>query len=228
MKKLTILSGAGISAESGIKTFRDGDGLWENHNVTDVASPEGWRKDRALVLEFYNQRRRQLHEVHPNEAHHLLAELEKYFDVQIITQNIDDLHERAGSTNILHIHGELFKSCSCNDKSLIYEQKDDINLGDKAGDGAQLRPFIVWFGEDVPLYSVAREKVKDADILIVIGTSLQVYPAAGLIHEIKDDCLLIVINPNETEFGYGKRAVVMKENATKGMKLLFDKLVNMA
>ncbi|WP_426476526.1 SIR2 family NAD-dependent protein deacylase [Chryseobacterium sp. CBSDS_008] len=228
MKKLTILSGAGISAESGIKTFRDGDGLWENHNVTDVASPEGWRKDRALVLEFYNQRRRQLHEVQPNEAHQLLAELEKYFDVQIITQNIDDLHERAGSTNILHIHGELFKSCSCNNKSLVYEQKEDINIGDKAEDGAQLRPFIIWFGEDVPLYQSAREIIREADILLVIGTSLQVYPAAGLIHDIKDDCLLIVINPNETGFGYGQRAVVMKETATQGMKLLFDKLVNLA
>lgn len=228
MKKLTILSGAGISAESGIKTFRDGDGLWENHNVTDVASPEGWRRDRALVLEFYNQRRRQLHEVQPNEAHQLLAELETYFDVQIITQNIDDLHERAGSTKILHIHGELFKSCSCNNKSLIYEQKEDINIGDKAEDGAQLRPFIVWFGEDVPLYQKAKEIVKEANILLVIGTSLQVYPAAGLIHDIKDDCLLIVINPNETGFGYGQRAVVMKETATQGMKLLFDKLINLA
>ena len=210
MKKLTILSGAGISAESGIKTFRDSDGLWENHNVTDVASPEGWQKDRELVLEFYNQRRRQLHEVEPNNAHKLIADLEKYFDVQIVTQNIDDLHERAGSTNILHIHGELFKSCSCDDKNLIYEQKTDINLGDKAEDGAQLRPFIVWFGEDVPLYQKAQEIVKDSDILLVIGTSLQVYPAAGLIHEIKDDCLLIVINPNETGFGYGQSSVVMK------------------
>ncbi|WPO91117.1 SIR2 family NAD-dependent protein deacylase [Chryseobacterium sp. HR92] len=228
MKKLTILSGAGISAESGIKTFRDGDGLWENHNVTDVASPEGWRKERALVLEFYNQRRRQLHEVQPNEAHQLLAELEKHFEVQIITQNIDDLHERAGSTNILHIHGELFKSCSCSNKKLIYDQKKDINIGDKAEDGAQLRPFIVWFGEDVPLYQNAREIVRESDILLVIGTSLQVYPAAGLIHDIKDDCLLIVINPNETGFGYGQRAVVMKETATRGMKLLFDKLVNLA
>lgn len=228
MKKLTILSGAGISAESGIQTFRDGDGLWENHNVTDVASPEGWRRDRALVLEFYNQRRRQLHEVEPNDAHRLIADLEKHFEVQIITQNIDDLHERAGSTHILHIHGELFKSCSCNNKSLIYEQKEDINIGDKAEDGAQLRPFIVWFGEDVPLYQTAREIVKNSDILLVIGTSLQVYPAAGLIHEIKDDCLLIVINPNETGFGYGQRAVVMKETATRGMKLLYDKLVNLA
>ncbi|REC44756.1 SIR2 family NAD-dependent protein deacylase [Chryseobacterium pennipullorum] len=228
MKKLAILSGAGISAESGIQTFRDGDGLWENHNVMDVASPEGWRKDSALVLEFYNQRRRQLHEVQPNKAHQLLAELEKHFDVQVITQNIDDLHERAGSTHILHIHGELFKSCSCKNKDLIYDQKEDINIGDKAEDGAQLRPFIVWFGEDVPLYQTAREIVKESDILLVIGTSLQVYPAAGLIHDIKDDCLLIVINPNETGFGYGQRAVVMKETATRGMEILFDKLVNLA
>ncbi|RNA61047.1 NAD-dependent deacylase [Chryseobacterium nematophagum] len=227
MKKLTILSGAGISAESGIQTFRDGDGLWENHNVTDVASPEGWRKDRALVLEFYNQRRRQLHEVKPNDAHQLIADLEKHFHIEIITQNIDDLHERAGSSKILHIHGELFKSCSCNNKDLIYEQKNDINIGDKAEDGAQLRPFIVWFGEDVPLYQTAREIVKDTDILLVIGTSLQVYPAAGLIHEIKDDCLLIVINPNETGFGYGQRAIVIKETATKGMKLLYDKLLDL-
>ncbi len=228
MKKLTILSGAGISAESGIQTFRDGNGLWENHNVIDVASPEGWRKDRELVLEFYNQRRRQLHEVEPNDAHQLIAELEKHFEVQIITQNIDDLHERAGSSNILHLHGELFKSCSCNNKSLIYEQKEDIKIGDKAEDGAQLRPFIVWFGEEVPLMKEAEKHAKEADIFIVIGTSLQVYPAAGLIHDIKDDCLLIVINPNETGFGYGQRAVVMKETATQGMKLLFDKLVNLA
>ena len=226
MKKLVILSGAGISAESGIKTFRDGDGLWENHSITDVASPEGWKKDKALVLEFYNQRRRQLHEVEPNEAHQLVAELEKHFDVQIITQNVDDLHERAGSSKILHLHGELFKSCSCNNKNLIYEQKEDINIGDKAEDGAQLRPFIVWFGEDVPLMSEAIQFAKKADIFLVIGTSLQVYTAAGLLNDIKDDCLLIVINPNETGFGYGKRAVVMKETATEGMKKLFNQLLS--
>jgi len=228
MKKLTILTGAGISAESGIKTFRDGDGLWENHSITDVASPEGWRKDRALVLEFYNQRRRQLHEVEPNDAHRLIADLEKYFEVQIITQNIDDLHERAGSSNILHLHGELFKSCSCSNKSLIYEQRKDIKIGDKGEDGAQLRPFIVWFGEDVPLMKEATKKVKEADIFLVIGTSLQVYPAAGLLHDINDDCLLIVINPNETGFGYGQRAVLMKETATNGMRILFDKLISLA
>ena len=228
MKKLTILTGAGISAESGIKTFRDGDGLWENHNITDVASPEGWQKDKSLVLEFYNQRRRQLHEVEPNEAHLLLAELEKYFDVQIITQNIDDLHERADSTNILHLHGELFKSCSCENKNLIYEQKSDINLGENAEDGAQLRPFIVWFGVDVPLMREATIMAQEADIFLVIGTSLQVYPAAGLLHDIKDDCLLIVVNPNETGFGYGQRAVVIKETATQGMKLLFKELLSLA
>lgn len=228
MKKLTILSGAGISAESGIKTFRDGDGLWENHSITDVASPEGWHKDRALVLEFYNQRRRQLHEVAPNDAHKLLAKLEQYFHVQIITQNIDDLHERAGSKNIIHLHGELFKSCSCNNKDLIYDQKTDILIGDKAEDGAQLRPFIVWFGEEVPMMEKATQLVREADVFLVIGTSLQVYPAAGLIHEIKDGCHLFVINPNETNFGYGKRAVVMKETATQGMKLLFEKLKNLA
>jgi len=227
MKKLTILSGAGISAESGIKTFRDSDGLWENHDVTEVASPDGWRKNRELVLEFYNQRRRQLHEVQPNEAHKLLAELEKYFEVQIITQNIDDLHERAGSSNVLHLHGELFKSCSCNNKSLVYEQKGDIKIGDKAEDGAQLRPFIVWFGEDVPMMTEAMKITRESDIFLVIGTSLQVYPAAGLLQDIKDDCLLVVINPDNS-MSFGKRAVVINETATRGMKLLFDKLVNMA
>ncbi|MBB4806970.1 NAD-dependent deacetylase [Chryseobacterium defluvii] len=227
MKKLTILSGAGISAESGIQTFRDSNGLWENHSVTEVASPQGWRNNRELVLEFYNQRRRQLHEVEPNDAHKLLAELEKYYEVQIITQNIDDLHEKAGSSKVLHLHGELFKSCSCNNKNLIYEQKEDIKIGDKAADGAQLRPFIVWFGEDVPLMKEAARHAKEADIFLVIGTSLQVYPAAGLLQDIKDTCLLIVINPDDS-MGYGKRAVVMKETATTGMKILFDKLVNMA
>ncbi|KQR95261.1 NAD-dependent deacylase [Chryseobacterium sp. Leaf180] len=227
MKKLTILSGAGISAESGIKTFRDGDGLWENHRVEDVASPEGWRKNPELVLDFYNERRRQLHEVHPNKAHFLLAELEKYFDVQIITQNIDDLHERAGSTKVLHLHGELFKSCSERNKNQIFDQKEDIKLGNLAPDGHQLRPFIVWFGEEVPAMTEALEMTSHADIFLVIGTSLQVYPAAGLVHEINDSCFLIVINPNETDFGYGKRAVVLKETATKGMQILFDKLLDM-
>ena len=225
MKKLTILSGAGISAESGIKTFRDSDGLWENHNVTDVASPEGWQKDRELVLEFYNQRRRQLHEVEPNNAHKLIADLEKHFDVQIVTQNIDDLHERAGSTNILHIHGELFKSCSCNDKSLVYEQKSDINLGDKAEDGAQLRPFIVWFGEDVPLYQKAQEIVKNSDILIVIGTSLQVYPAAGLINYTRENILIYYIDPNPASISNAPGNLkVIATTGSNGMKIVAKEL----
>ncbi len=220
MKKIVVLTGAGISAESGIKTFRDSNGLWENHDVMEVASPQGWRKDRELVLEFYNQRRRQLHEVEPNEAHHILAELEAHFEVEIITQNIDDLHERAGSTNIMHLHGELFKSRSSNNKKYVYEQKGDINIGDKAEDGAQLRPHIVWFGEDVPMIPKAAEIVKTADFLIVIGTSMQVYPAAGLVNYMPDDCQLIVINPDDTDFNFGGSAVVMKEKAVRGMQLL--------
>lgn len=224
MKKLVIFTGAGISAESGIQTFRDSDGLWENHDVRDVASPEGWRKDRELVLEFYNQRRRKMSEAEPNQAHFLVAELEQYFDVQIITQNIDDLHERAGSTKILHLHGEMKKACSCRDKNLVYNWEKDINIGDKAEDGAQLRPFIVWFGEDVPLMNKAVKLTKEADIFLVIGTSLQVYPAAGLLQDIKNDCLLIVINPDDS-LSYGKRAVVIKEPATKGMEKLFPLLV---
>lgn len=225
MKKLTILSGAGISAESGIKTFRDSNGLWENHRVEDVASPEGWRKNPSLVLDFYNQRRKQLLEVKPNEAHFLLAELEKHFEVQIITQNVDDLHERAGSTNVLHLHGELLKSCSSQNKNLVYPQTTDISINDKAEDGSPLRPFIVWFGEEVPLMEKAQKIAQESDIFVVIGTSLQVYPAAGLVHDIKDDCLLIVINPQETEFGYGKSVVVIKEPATIGVQLLYDELI---
>ena len=225
MKTLVVLTGAGISAESGIRTFRDSDGLWENHDVMEVASPKGWRKDRALVLEFYNQRRRQLKEVKPNKAHELLHELEQYFNVQIITQNIDDLHERTGSTSILHLHGELKKSRSSNNPSLIYPQEGDINLGDKAEDGAQLRPHIVWFGEDVPLIPEAAELVSKADILLIIGTSMQVYPAAGLVNYISDDCQLIVINPDDTDYNYGKKVVHIKEKAIKGMEILYKVLL---
>lgn len=228
MKKLVVLSGAGISAESGIKTFRDSNGLWENHNISEVASPEGWKKNPTLVLDFYNQRRQQLHEVQPNEAHFLLAELEKLFNVHIITQNVDDLHERAGSTNVLHLHGELLKSCSSINKNLIYEQINDIHMGDKAKDGSQLRPFIVWFGEDVPLMDEAIKITASADLFLVIGTSLQVYPAAGLLHDIKSTCRLFVINPNDTDFNYNKRALLIKENATTGMKLLFDEIKNLS
>jgi NAD-dependent deacetylase len=181
-RKLVVLTGAGISAESGLKTFRDSDGLWEGYDVTEVATPRGWKKNPALVLEFYNARRRNVADAQPNAAHTGLAELENDFDVHIITQNIDDLHERAGSTKILHLHGEIFKMRSELDESLVYEIRGDINLGDKAGDGAQLRPNIVWFEEPVPMIEKAAHIVRSADIFVVVGTSLVVYPAAGLVN----------------------------------------------
>jgi NAD-dependent deacetylase len=225
MKKIAILTGAGISAESGIQTFRDSDGLWHNHKVEDVASPEGWKKNPELVLDFYNQRRQQLKEVEPNKAHYLVKDLEQHFEVEIITQNVDDLHERAGSTNILHIHGALKKMCSSRNRNLIYDCEGDIKLGDLAEDGSQLRPDIVWFGEDVPLYPVAIDKVKDADIFLVIGTSLQVYPAANLLSYIKNDAQLMIINPVHDGGNYGGRAIYIKENATTGMQKVYDVLV---
>ncbi|MDP4130096.1 MAG: Sir2 family NAD-dependent protein deacetylase [Bacteroidota bacterium] len=182
-KKLVILSGAGISAESGLKTFRDSDGLWEGYKITEVATPGAWKNNPGLVLDFYNMRRRDVSEAMPNAAHLGLARLEEHFDVQIITQNIDDLHERAGSSKVLHLHGEIFKMRSVLDEHLIYEIRTDIRLGDQAADGAQLRPHIVWFEEDVPMIGPAAQLAASADILVVIGTSLVVYPAAGLIHQ---------------------------------------------
>ena len=181
-KKLVILTGAGISAESGLKTFRDSDGLWEGYAIEDVATPAAWRKNPQLVLEFYNYRRKNVLDAEPNAAHFGLAELETDFDVTIITQNIDDLHERAGSTHILHLHGEIFKMRSEKDESLIYEIQGAIQMGDVAEDGAQLRPHIVWFGEAVPKIEEAVPIVQSADLFVVVGTSLVVYPAAGLVN----------------------------------------------
>jgi NAD-dependent protein deacetylase/lipoamidase len=181
-KNLVVLTGAGISAESGLKTFRDSDGLWNGYNIEDVATPRAWKKDKQLVLDFYNMRRRDVLNAKPNAAHFGLAALEKDFDVQIITQNIDDLHERAGSTKVLHLHGEIFKMRSENDEGLVYEIRKDILLGDVAKDGAQLRPHIVWFEEPVPAIEAAATIVSKADIFVVIGTSLVVYPAAGLMN----------------------------------------------
>jgi len=181
-KKIVVLSGAGISAESGLKTFRDSDGLWEGYDVREVATPRGWKKNPALVLEFYNQRRKNVLDAAPNAAHIGLAQLQDDFDVTIITQNIDDLHERAGSKKILHLHGEIFKMRSEHDESLVYDIRGDINLGDKAADGAQLRPNIVWFEEEVPMIQRAIPVVLSADIFVVVGTSLVVYPAAGLVN----------------------------------------------
>lgn len=195
-KKLVVLSGAGISAESGIKTFRDYNGLWENHRIEDVASPEGFERNPQLVLDFYNARRRQLTEVEPNTAHKLLAELEEFFDVHIITQNVDDLHERAGSTKITHLHGELTKAKSTKENSEIVDYTDDIKVGDLHPDGSQLRPHIVWFGEMVPEMDNAIEIASQADFFLVIGTSMQVYPAASLIRYVPPHCEVFVIDPN--------------------------------
>jgi NAD-dependent deacetylase len=186
LKKLVVLTGAGISAESGLKTFRDSDGLWNGHRIEDVATPEAWQRNPEKVLDFYNERRRGLLQAKPNAAHEGLVKLESMFDVHIITQNVDDLHERAGSNNVLHLHGELLKVRSESNPDLVYETSDDIFMGQKASDGAQLRPDIVWFGESVPRIEEAYNIVSTADIFVIIGTSLQVYPAAGLIDALKN------------------------------------------
>ena len=219
MKKLVVLSGAGTSAESGLKTFRDEDGLWEGHDVMEVATPEGFKKNPELVLEFYNQRRRQLKEAKPNLAHKILAELEKDFQVNIITQNVDDLHERAGSNNVLHLHGELFKVRPVNNPELIMEWKNDLIIGDKDDNGNQLRPHVVWFGEAVPAMIEATKIVEEADILVVIGTSLQVYPAAGLIDYAKSKTPIYLIDP-KPEIGERPYLEIITESATLGMKRL--------
>ncbi|MTH18107.1 NAD-dependent deacylase [Flavobacterium sp. LC2016-01] len=194
-KKLVVLTGAGISAESGIKTFRDSDGLWEGHDVMEVATPEGWHKNQELVLDFYNKRRQQLKEVKPNLGHIILAELEKDFDVHVITQNVDDLHERAGSTKVLHLHGELLKVRSIRDKNLILDWTEDLYTGDFDANGHQLRPHIVWFGEEVPALEEAIDITETADYFAVIGTSLQVYPAAGLIAYASSTTPVFYIDP---------------------------------
>jgi len=198
MKKLVIFTGAGMSAESGISTFRDSNGLWENYRVEDVATPEGFAKNPELVLEFYNQRRKQLPTCKPNGGHYGLAALEKAFDVTIVTQNVDNLHEQAGSSKVLHLHGELMKSCAVNDLQTPYDippDKLEIHVGDTDSKGQQLRPFIVWFGEPVPLIEPAMRYVQDSDILVVIGTSLQVYPAAGLVSHARPETPVYLIDP---------------------------------
>ena len=195
-KKLVVLTGAGISAESGLKTFRDSDGLWNGYNIEDVATPRAWQKDKQLVLDFYNMRRRDVLNAKPNAAHIGLAQLEKDFDVQIITQNIDDLHERAGSSHVLHLHGEIFKMRSEQDETLIYEIREDILPGDVAEDGAQLRPHIVWFEEPVPMIEAAAAITAGADIFAVIGTSLVVYPAAGLVNYVPRAVPKFIIDKN--------------------------------
>ena len=225
-KKIAVLTGAGISAESGINTFRDSDGLWENHRIEDVASPTGWARNRQLVLDFYNQRRRQLLNCQPNKAHILLAELEKEYDVTIITQNVDDLHERGGSTKIIHLHGELLKARSSFDEELVYYWPNDILEGDKCEKGSQLRPNIVWFGEAVPKIEDAIPVVQDADIIIVIGTSLVVYPAAGLLHFSKHDAEKWLIDPNKMHLPTIPNLKFINDKATTGVDNLVKILMN--
>jgi NAD-dependent deacetylase len=214
MQKLVVLTGAGISAESGISTFRDSGGLWEGHDVNQVATPEGFAADPALVLDFYNQRRRQLSQVEPNEAHRLLAHLEKRYEVVIITQNVDDLHERAGSHNIIHLHGELLKSRGVDNPNVTYPCTGDIHVGDKSPTGAQLRPHIVWFGEEVPMLEKAIAQVYSADILMIIGTSLQVYPAASLIDYVKEGTPIFYIDPNPSLHSKGELTVIAQKAST--------------
>ena len=226
MKKIVVLSGAGVSAESGIRTFRDSGGLWEGYNVMDVASPEGWARDRNLVLNFYNERRKNALSAKPNEGHILLAELEQHFQVVVITQNVDNLHEKAGSTKVIHLHGELFKSRSTLDPTLIYDMDGwELKEGDKCEKGSQLRPHIVWFGEMVPMMESAVEETLDADIFIVIGTSLQVYPAAGLLEYVRESTPKFIIDPNMPSVLPRPNLFLIEEKGSVGMRKVKDRLL---
>ena len=225
MKKLVVLTGAGVSAESGIKTFRDSDGLWENYNVSEVATIEAWDVNPALMVQFYNMLRQKLKVAEPNDAHKIIGELEQYFDVTVVTQNIDNLHERGGSSKVIHLHGELTKVCSERGKRFVEDiGYDEYEYGRKSPDGGMTRPFIVWFGEDVPLLSEAAEEVEKADILVVIGTSLNVYPAAGLLYYAKTDCPIYLIDPKEVQ-PVTRRVEFIREKATVGMRILKEKLL---
>lgn len=225
MKKLVVLTGAGMSVESGLSTFRSENGLWENHKVEDVATPEGWYRNPELVLDFYNNLRKKLIESEPNAGHKKLAELESDYDIRIITQNVDNLHERAGSTHVLHLHGELMKVRSVRNERLIYTltpEHCEIHLGDKAEDEGQLRPHIVWFGEAVPMIEPAIEWVSEADIFVVIGTSLNVYPAAGLLNYVKPGTPVYLIDPNEVHDPSGRTTRFIRKGASEGVKELAD------
>ncbi len=227
-QKVVILTGAGISAESGIKTFRDADGLWEGHDVMEVASPEGWAKNNELVLNFYNERRRQLKEVEPNAGHLALVELEAKYETIIITQNVDNLHERAGSTNIIHLHGELTKVRSTQYPELVYERHEDINLGDNCERGAQLRPHIVWFGEEVPMLQAAARAIYDAHFVIIVGTSMQVYPAAGLVDYAPADATIYYVDPKPSinyELNRRKELKVLAEVGSTGVRKVVNELM---
>ena len=229
MKKLVVLTGAGISAESGIPTFRDSNGLWEGFRVEDVASPEGWAKNNELVLDFYNQRRKKALEVQPNRGHSILAELEKYFDVTIVTQNVDNLHERAGSTKIIHLHGSLFESRSTKDERLVYPIAGwELKLGDLCEKGSQLRPNIVWFGEMVPLMATASLHARQADVFLIVGTSLVVYPAAGLIHDVPFETPKFVVDPKLPDVGQVPYLKMIQDKASTGLERIKNELLELA
>ncbi len=228
-QKIVVLTGAGMSADSGLKTFRDENGLWEGHDVMEVASPQGFARDAALVLDFYNQRRSQLLQATPNAGHQALAQLESSYDVTVITQNVDDLHERAGSTNVLHLHGELFKVRSTGNPHDIMEWKKDLVLGDLCKSGFQLRPHIVWFGEQVPLLPKAAEITQQANILLIIGTSMQVYPAASLIHYASHGIPIYFVDPKPTVSQYDyANLTIMAEKAAIGVPTLVSDLIGKA
>lgn len=232
MKKLVVLTGAGMSAESGISTFRDAGGLWDKYPVEQVATPEGYAANPELVINFYNERRKQLLQVRPNRGHELLASLEDDFDVTVITQNVDNLHERAGSSKVIHLHGELTKVTSSknpNDVSCIRElspENYEVKIGDLAADGSQLRPFIVWFGESVPMIELAIEQVMEADIFLIIGTSLNVYPAAGLLNYVRTGVPVYLIDPKTVIVPYGREVTVIQKGASEGMEELKKMLLN--
>ena len=226
-KRLVVLTGAGISAESGLKTFRDSDGLWEGYDINEVATATAWRKNPLLVLEFYNMRRKNVREAAPNKAHYILAELEEFFDVHIITQNIDDLHERAGSTNITHLHGEILKMRSEKDEMLIYPIEDDINWGDKAEDGCQLRPHIVWFEEPVPMIEKAATITRTAEIFLIVGTSLQVYPAAGLVHYVPAHIPKFIVDKKIPLTNSVYNLTIIEKGAGEGMLMVKEALLSL-
>lgn len=226
MKKIVVLTGAGISAESGISTFRDADGLWEGHDIMEVASPIGWNKNKNLVLDFYNKRRAQLLQVKPNNAHLGLVTLEENYNVTVITQNVDDLHERAGSTNVVHLHGELLKVRSTKNSNLIYNWQKDLILGDLCEENSQLRPHIVWFGEDVPMLTKAIEITEKADILIIVGTSMQVYPAANLVNFVKRGTPIYFIDPKPSIYNNSfENLNIIEEKATSGVQKVVNLLM---
>ncbi len=225
-QKLVVLTGAGISAESGLRTFRDSDGLWEGYNVQDVATPRAWYRDKQLVLDFYNMRRKDVIAAQPNDAHKALASLEKHFDVHIITQNIDDLHERAGSTKVMHLHGEIVKMRSEKNEYKLYDIKEDIKLGDVDENGSQFRPHVVWFEEPVPMIEHAIPVMYEADIFLLVGTSLAVYPAAGLVDYVKEKVVKYVVDKRIPPVSRYKNVVPIEKPATEGMKELVQLLVS--